>query len=47
MKDWGEYHKRYNKPADVFYNIMTLTTYSTIDLPKTMAQSAGRSGWIR
>ncbi len=30
----------------VFILFMTLTSYSTIDLPKMMAQSAGRSSWI-
>ena len=29
-----------------FIIFLTLTTYTTIDLPKTMAQTAGRSSWI-
>jgi len=29
-----------------FIIFLTLTTYSTIDLPKIMAQTAGRSSWI-
>lgn len=29
-----------------FIFFMTLTSYTTIDLPKTMAQTAGRSSWI-
>lgn len=29
-----------------FIIFMTLTAYTTIDLPKTMAQTAGRSSWI-
>ncbi len=30
----------------VFILFITLTTYTTIDLPKSMAQTAGRSSWI-
>lgn len=30
----------------VFIIFLTLTTYSTIDLPKIMAETAGRSSWI-
>ena len=30
----------------VFIIFMTITTYTTIDLPKTMAQTSGRSSWI-
>ena len=29
-----------------FILILTLTSYTSIDFPKTVAQSAGRSGWI-
>ncbi len=29
-----------------FILILTLTSYTTIDLPKTMAETAGRSGWM-
>lgn len=30
----------------VFIIFLTLTTYTTIDLPKTVAQTSGRSSWI-
>ena len=30
----------------VFIIFLSITTYTTIDLPKIMAEAAGRSSWI-
>lgn len=47
VNNWGENMTNSITNKQMFFIIfITLTTYTTIDLPKTMAQTAGRSSWI-